>query len=187
MHRPSQPLFISVFHSISLVSSLLSLLFFLPPSFISPAVSLFVSLLPWFLSILILFSGCLFILVHFSICPSFVSCSLLLRFTLPLCSYPTSLFPLPSYLSISQLNSRFKDCFSHLRREGGGKFTGAWMSFSAGWLWSKALSTVKADPSLIHNLLQSLENTQRIFSLISISQTHQGLFCASVIMSILNF
>lgn len=74
--------------------------------------------------------------------------------------YPTSLF---HYLFISPSPRWTPDLKIVLATsEGRGQeFTGAWMSFSAVCLWSKALSNVKAHPSVIHNLLQSLEQNSQ--------------------------
>lgn len=79
---------------------------------------------------------------------------------------PTLLFlfhislPQAFYPSISQLKPWFKDCFNHFSNSGGREqeFTGAWMSFIALRLWSKALSSGKAHPSIIHGPLQCMEN-----------------------------
>lgn len=154
MHRPSKLFSVSSFHSISLV----------PPVFPS-----FISLDASFSSCFLLISFCLNLVVclpfrplHSSLCPSIVPhplCCSTFSSLLSLLSHIS--LALPFYLSISPPNSWFKDYFSQPSTSGGkGQgFTGAWTRFVAVCLWSKALSNVKAHPSVIHNLLQSLENT----------------------------
>lgn len=161
MHRPSELLSVYLsfcpsllffpFRCLSLFSLSLYSSFPLTSAF-------FLSLLPWFLSVLISFSGCLYVPVQSSICPSSVSHSLLRSLTLPPLLLTHIFPPLPFYLSISLLNSWFKDCFTHLKREGAGIHWS--LDGFQRCLWSKALSAVKAHPSVIHSLLQSLENSQ---------------------------
>lgn len=131
-------------------------------SFLPPDVSPFLSLLPWFLclNLVVWLSLHLCPVLHLSLPPLSHSFSLSLSLALLPLILPHISLPLLLYLSISPLNSWFKDCFSHPSTSGGRgqEFTGARMSFSAVCLWSKAPSTVKAHPSVIHNILQSLEN-----------------------------
>lgn len=77
--------------------------------------------------------------------------------------YPSSLI---YYLLISPSPSWTPDLKTVLAtlEGGGGLITGARMHFSASCLWSKALSTVKADPSVIYNLLQYGKQSVGVFS-----------------------
>lgn len=130
-------------------------------SFVSPALSLFSLASP-------LISLCLHLIAWLSRRPRpllhlsllCLCLSLSLNLTLPTLLLLHISLPRPFYLSIPRLNSWFKDCFSRPSTSGGRgqRFTGAWMSFSAVCLWSKALSSVKTHPSIIRNLSQSLGN-----------------------------